>query len=916
MAVTLRILCFVFLCASAAVDAAAQGNPPLAPNVEDGTWWEPSIAFDPTDATHQHLILANGFDIWSSSDGGKTFTTLTGSHDLPFMSSCGDGIVSFDSKGHLFWIHLECANAIASVAVDTSSEGSGYQVGDTLTVVKAGAGSGSVQVTSVGPNGAVTGVSIAQVGGGYSVGFPTTGGHGGGAGVNITGISPAGAITSASTSSSSGSGYQVGDTLAVVENGASGGTVRVNSTGTNGNVAAITVSHGGTGYTTGFPTTGGHGSGFEVDITSTSVWLAVIEQIDSNTGLEVGTTCQFVIPGLYYDDKPWLVADSNPNSPFRDNVYAVWSRDVFNSQTDWFQLYFSKYDPVAQAWSTPVALTSSSSQTVWPAFAAVAKSGDLYITYQFCPPENQGCEVEIIHSADGGVGLANGQIPPPITVISPGSDDFNSNNPNSPPTIPHDSVLVFEPGATVVPDDVKPGRLYVFANTTSPTNPISDTISMSVSTDSGAHWTAPPTQVGDAPPGTVQIMPSAATDGNGNLVVKWYDNRDGLTDAAGNYEFSVYATISRDGGNTWVPDFRINTQPIVVLDDNDRHLGEYTALAGQQGLAYAAWINGAGSNGPCSPGCFDVFSTAVPAVSVTTTSSKGGCANGQVQAVATDNSGKPLQGQRIQFSVVPGFPFVGPSSSLTDINGSAWTEISNPSGFGGEVLVTAVDSTQPPPQNASQAPVYFSSAIQCRTDGLAKCVPDICGPSRVRSGVSIQSIIGCSTGLCNHPSQFGDWTIQLGDNFTPAEVLLRTPSFEESARLSKLINVNVLSESSAAEVLKSNPDIVSPDISGPITNFVGPVVEIKADRSVSREKLAFDLVLPHSAGLQANLRLDVVRLGISNGRREWSAAGISVTKRTQTTISARVVGSGTYTVIAQKVSIEVEAPYSHGETPK
>jgi hypothetical protein len=40
-----------------------------------------------------------------------------------------------------------------------------------------------------------------------------------------------------------------------------------------------------------------------------------------------------VTPGNNIDDKPWIAADANPTSMFRDNVYVVWTRLVTNPTT-------------------------------------------------------------------------------------------------------------------------------------------------------------------------------------------------------------------------------------------------------------------------------------------------------------------------------------------------------------------------------------------------------------------------------------------------------------------------------------------------------------------------------------------------------------------------------------------------------
>lgn len=924
-----RIACMIFLTGGAAIAASAQ-----APNVQEGIWWEPNIAYDPTDATHQTLILGNNGELLISNDGGNTFPYLTYTHNLPDRStSGGDGTVAFDSKGGLFWMHLENVNTLDLVAVNPSAAGTGYQVGDVLSVVEENAMSGTVQVTSIGPNGSVTELSVVQGGYGYTYGFPTTGGHGSGCDIDVTQISSGGAITNANVDNnknSAGSGYQIGDLLTVTESGASGGTVEVTSIGANGAVNTVSVVSGGTGYTYGFPTTAttGQGSGCQVTATRIWPWYAAVEQIDEKTGNQAVNPAtgqpipmyEFPNPSLYYDDKPWIAADSNPNSPFRDNVYAVWSRHIDSAPTGTgaFQAYFSKYNPASQSWSTPVSLTPGSSSVMWPTYVTVAPSGDLYISYRACPSDQdpQQCEIQVIHSSDGGTGLANGNIPTPVTAIPAGLDAFNENN-GSPPGIPYDTVQAIDPGTTLVPDDKIAGTVYLFTNTTPAQNPTGTMIVMSESQNYGASWSPAPIQIGAAQAQTIQLMPSASTDGNGNVLVKWYDNRDGLTDAAGNSEFNVYATMGSNSGSTWTPAFRINTQPVVVADTYGRNLGEYTASAGQQGTAYTAWRD-PNSASLCNPGCFDEFSTASPNFSITALEYGGGCGNAaDVQVLVTDANGNPLANQSIQFTTQPGYIIAPSGSATTDANGMAWVQINYPTGNWGPVLVTAVDVSQPAPRNAVQSYVYFSSPLECRLSKILKCVPDLCGFYRLPGFINSMALVGCESGLCDHPGDQGVYRIPVGDNFGPVAVVLRTTNQAEAASLSTQVHVSVFSKGTAAAFLKANPNIVSPEVHGPMTSFVGPVIEVRADARVSRRKLGMKLILPHTGELQPGIRLDVVRLSSSNSNRKWSAEGIQVTQRTRTTISAHVIGPGTYTVIAQRIpeEDELEERYSHGGNP-
>lgn len=82
-------------------------------------------------------------------------------------------------------------------------------------------------------------------------------------------IGSTGQIASVSISAA-GTGYAVGDTLTVVQNGAVAGMVRVANTGGSGTVSAVAIINGGQGYSaaSSLATTGGGGSGCTITIAS------------------------------------------------------------------------------------------------------------------------------------------------------------------------------------------------------------------------------------------------------------------------------------------------------------------------------------------------------------------------------------------------------------------------------------------------------------------------------------------------------------------------------------------------------------------------------------------------------------------------------------------------------------------------
>src|SRR5262249_14650137 len=159
----------------------------------------------------------------------------------------------------------------------------------------------------------------------------------------------------------------------------------------------------------------------------------------------------------------------------------------------------------------------------------------------------------------------------------------------------------------VLADPARPGNIYVItADGGNFTNDPSDVV-IARSTDSGAHWTRSFVDFG---PGiTFQMFPTAAIDQQGNIVVAWYDNRNGLKNKGADgiagtsddhFLLDVFARYSTDGGVTWSSAFQVNDDTNHFDPDagaasrfsgppKTTRIGEYFGLAVTNGTAYVAW---------------------------------------------------------------------------------------------------------------------------------------------------------------------------------------------------------------------------------------------------------------------------------------------------------------------------------------
>ncbi len=264
------------------------------------------------------------------------------------------------------------------------------------------------------------------------------------------------------------------------------------------------------------------------------------------------------------NDKDWLAADASATSPFRDQLYVIWTD--FTSSGPVMRTSFSANQGLT--WSGALAVSVSAEGYVWPSHITVAPNGDVYIAYHSQPgfvfsgwtPDGTSGQIIVLRSTNGG-----GSYPQRTSAFTGGNADITFNVQGASGTIP--GTLFWLQGSAqpwVMADPITPGRIYVVANDDPDNNHGSGddaSVFITVSTNNGVNWSAP-ARVDDGPGTTFQVMPTAAIDAKGGCIaVHYYDNRRGLTNAAGNFLLDVFAQTSQDGGVTFGPAVRINDTP-------------------------------------------------------------------------------------------------------------------------------------------------------------------------------------------------------------------------------------------------------------------------------------------------------------------------------------------------------------------
>jgi hypothetical protein len=299
-----------------------------------------------------------------------------------------------------------------------------------------------------------------------------------------------------------------------------------------------------------------------------------------------------------FDDKDSIAADSNPNSPFRDNVYVAWTRFNFPiGKGGGFgndQILLARSTDGGATFSTPLPLSPAhNNNTVGGRQGSAVKVGPDGTVYVAWLDTVQKQPVEVVTAShDGGVTFGR----PVVAAIV--TDDFVSPVPGS--SFRQDSRSF--PSLAVGPDKA----VYVgWSNRTGDGQGTGHAVVDVVkSTDGGATWSAP-VKAGDVT-GRSAFFASITVDQSGkvdNAFVALDDKPGGTKPGAGVVHYDAYFTQSTDGGATFSSPVKISS----VTSDPDgsstnglgaQFLGDYitTVADSAGGRAFAVWTDSRGAS--------------------------------------------------------------------------------------------------------------------------------------------------------------------------------------------------------------------------------------------------------------------------------------------------------------------------------
>ena len=208
------------------------------------------------------------------------------------------------------------------------------------------------------------------------------------------------------------------------------------------------------------------------------------------------------------NDKEWIVADSNPNSPFRDRIYLSWTRFLFNPvQGNYVQ------SPIAFVYSTDGGKTFSTPQLIvgnvlygQGSRPAVGPDGSVYVFWDGSTRLATFDSIWVTKSTDGGVTFSKPvKVSDLLDVIPIANAAFRDDSFPAAAVAPNGDVYV---SWTTLLSDSTGGLCARRTNT----NCHSATV-YSKSTDGGSHWSAPSLVLPDLDASTRTPVGYPAPDG-------------------------------------------------------------------------------------------------------------------------------------------------------------------------------------------------------------------------------------------------------------------------------------------------------------------------------------------------------------------------------------------------------------------
>jgi hypothetical protein len=286
-------------------------------------------------------------------------------------------------------------------------------------------------------------------------------------------------------------------------------------------------------------------------------------------------------------DKESIAADTSPSSPFRDNVYAAWTKyggNGFGGGAD--QIMFARSTDGGTTWSTPKGISPSDGKSARAgAIIGVGPDGTVYVLWYDTVQKVPVLRLAI--SYDGG-------------------RTFPKQNLRVASATTEHVIGAPLPGATFVVDDFPSFSVGVNGTLAAAwtVRTSGHSVVMAATSTNGLTWPAP--VVAADIPGRSAAFEAVAVDPNGkvNLLASALDDvPDGTPPGAGVVSYGTYWSQSVDGGATFGAPLEVSA----VESDPDasgypdlaqQFVGDFISATADAGHVYVVWTD-ARNGSPC-----------------------------------------------------------------------------------------------------------------------------------------------------------------------------------------------------------------------------------------------------------------------------------------------------------------------------
>jgi hypothetical protein len=271
-----------------------------------------------------------------------------------------------------------------------------------------------------------------------------------------------------------------------------------------------------------------------------------------------------------FEDKPYIVADNNPQSPYKGNLYIGWTEFTMEKTT----ILFSRSTDGGRTWSPPQEISTheglprDDTGAVEGFTAAAGADGTLYAAWA------DGSTIAMATSQDGGATFTHSR-----AILDTAPSYYGVEAVERANGFPQLGIDPKTNRLFLTFSDYRNGDVDVFCST---------------SIDRGASW-SPATRVNTDPlhNGADQFFQWLAIDpADGSANVVFYDRRHDPNNRA----LSVVLARSTDGGQSFA-NYAWATQP---FDPEGNFIGDYSGIAALNGKVYAVWT-GRATSPPTKP---------------------------------------------------------------------------------------------------------------------------------------------------------------------------------------------------------------------------------------------------------------------------------------------------------------------------